>query len=102
MSQEEQPSNDQNLPGKAPRRRLRPVDLSKVGKKMQIILEREINYIFDQSSFGPITEASHKKFLNYLKFLPELRERENEDLDDLSDEELENLLSKTSKKGENT
>lgn len=77
--------------------RIKNVDLSKISKKMQVILENEINLIFVESRAGSIGEISHKKFLNYLKFLPELRKAEDEDLENLTDEELEELTKKTQK-----
>lgn len=99
MNQEETVENSQEVPLKPPRRRLRPTDLSKVSQKMQMILEREINRLFDESATEELSENSHKKFLNYLKFLPDLRKQEDEDLENLSDEELNKLQEKLTKKG---
>jgi DNA phosphorothioation-dependent restriction protein DptG len=90
----------QTLPKNAPSKvykRVKDVDLSKIGQKMQMILEREINLILDESRLGKLSDLSHRKFLNYLKFLPEIKKQEDEFLSDLPEEELEKLLNEKGK-----
>ena len=101
MDQEESQNAVSDRPPNSSIGRIRDVDLSKIGRKLQVILENEINLIYLSSRDGSLDETSHKKFLNYLKFLPELREQEDQDLDDLSTEELEAMQNKSNKKGEN-
>lgn len=80
-----------------PKRRLKQVDVGKIGRKMQIILDREINRLYDYSFKHKLTDADHERLLNYLKFMPQLKKSENDDIESMSTEDIEKLLNKPTK-----